>query len=314
MALAVGLAAVSWGQQGLAATFIIADVELYPGDNTGQLPGDKVGELEDEHFINTARDPGTLASASLSRTGRDPNTSLPSWIASGEARVEPGRLRTRAFWDAGRPGGGFQNGRVISTARVEDELHIAGDGRIAFTYTLSGRVEGRIEPAITPDSDFSVDELLDLSADFYVLLRRGFGDASSDRYESEPPRNLDRTTYLDVFDGLALKVEMEVSDGDEIDFLARATSRAGRDGRDDRLTGSRALSDFFSTATLTDVFVSDGVVMTAESGFDYVAIAAANAETDPELDPLPPVPVPAAAWLLLGGIGLLAELRRRQVR
>ena len=307
-ALAIVLALAPAGQNAAAATleaslnvFTPVEDDIEVEDRiTSAGPGDVATVEEryneaDEESINVAIATGALSPtpAQISEAIELDAIIVREWVASGSAEARFDRLATDTFFYSLTDDDGFSyGGTVEAEAVVEDIFTIEGDGILTFTFDVSGSADGQIT---TSDrfADFQDDG--DLRVDFFAEFDKigALGEARVSR-EIDAGESFGSLNFAESFDE-ELVLSIEVSDGDVIDYLARAFSLVDFDSDFD-IIRARGRGDFGSTAELVSVFASDGVSFTSESGFDYLSV---NEVSQPETGV---IPLPAGAWLLASGL------------
>jgi hypothetical protein len=134
------------------------------------------------------------------------------------------------------------------------------------------------------------------------------GTVVASHYVFFDPRGTESITGTVTFDAMILGVAADTDDLANTDFLANNAVTYNNPG----LRGIETVETFNGVAQ--DAFSISGATLTvdftASSPGDYLRVFTAQSPTGPE--PMSPVPLPAPALLLIGGMGALAALRRRR--
>ena len=158
-------------------------------------------------------------------------------------------------------------------------------------------------------------------------------------YESTKSGNIELGSQVNLSDisvgritlnGNSVQVSQGLGSGSSVDISGAFTLLSGLDNEDLTLTFSDPDKSEFVMGESLNAFVtsggtgSSGVVglgtLSAESGsFSYATSSNANSDLftltlsvpPKEIDDVSPIPLPAAAWMLLAGIGSLWAFRRR---
>lgn len=265
-----------------------------------------ISEVEDEVRTQDG------SPASISRTIDDTSAAdgEPNWRVSASATSTFATQKTRARWF---DGGTFDSATAKAEATVDDVFTIGGDGDgiLRMTYDLSGSIEAsEVRP------EFRGDALYELLTDFGIFfsaeLSRGFSRTRvSEEVElsrGEGPGGDEGFFFFGWFEafpgGFQAVLERAVSAGDILDYSVFAQALISTQNA----RGS-ARANFGTTAQLSSVFLSDGLSLIAESGFDYFSVN----QTDSGGDGPVGVPVPASAILLaFGFVSLAVQGRRRR--
>jgi hypothetical protein len=250
--------------------------------------------------------------ASISRTLKDTSAadSEPNWRISASASSTNTTQKARATWS--------DNGTYGSTvshaaASVEDRFTIGGDGDgiLRMTWDLSGSIRAN---NVRPEFRDDLSDVLDFGIDFFAELSRGFSRTRvSEQVElsnGEGPEWSSGIFFYGWFEAFAggtqAILERAVTAGDVLDYDLLVQARI-----DTQKAIGSATADFGTTAELSSVFLSDGLSLSAESGFDYLSV---NDSDSGGGDSPVQVPVPAGYALFaigLAGIGVFGRGRRR---
>ena len=158
-------------------------------------------------------------------------------------------------------------------------------------------------------------------------------------YDSTKSGNIELGSQVNLSDisvgritlnGNSVQVSQGLGSGSSVDISGAFTLLSGLDNEDLTLTFSDPDKSEFVMGESLNAFVtsggtgSSGVVglgtLSAESGsFSYATSSNANSDLftltlsvpPKEIDDVSPIPLPAAAWMLLAGIGSLWAFRRR---
>lgn len=236
------------------------------------------------------------------------------WVGSGSALARFDRLAVDAYWHGTQDDWGYvYGGGIDAEATAWDRLTIEGDGMLTYTYDLTGSLVGRADGLSRFDSLWDVADMdIRFTAEFDKV---GSADDAKIVFGREIPNPYDLFFIVDPFSE-TLELSIEVSDGDVIEHKAAAYIFLDVDSEYD-VRRIRARTDFGSTAELVSVFTSEGVSFTADSGFDYLSVNSTVPDGDgddptaPITQPPPAVPLPAAAWLLIAGLGAFGVVRSR---
>ncbi|MFO7856912.1 MAG: hypothetical protein R6V44_17160, partial [Paracoccaceae bacterium] len=232
--------------------------------------------LTGPEFYSTPDDPGLVVGEFENAVIEDYDEAR--WLVSASARAARDELRAEAL---SRQLEGFEGASATAEAQSKDVLGIggAGDGTLTMDFVISGSASASVRP------EFFGDDLED------VLSGEGVGF----RFAAELGNGFDVTRVgdgvrlggsgIDVRDTTSfgasardrvLTLTREVVAGETLDFeiYARAfvNTQKGR---------GRAYADFGSTARISSVSLSDGLTLSSESGFDYLALSAELSEPEP---------------------------------
>jgi len=264
-----------------------------------------ISEVEDEQRTSD----GTPASISRTLKDTSASDSEPNWRISASASSTNTTQKTRATWsDNGTYGSTFS----LAAARVEDTFTIGGDGDgiLRMTWDLSGSI---LANNIRPEFQDDLSDVLDFGIDFFAELSRGFSrtrvSAQVELSNGEGPEWSSGIFFYGWFEAFAggtqAVLERAVTAGDVLDYDLLAQARI-----DTQKAIGSATANFGTTAELSSVFLSDGLSLSAESGFDYLSVNDSTGGGDTPVQ----VPVPAAYALFaigLAGIGVFGRGRRR---
>ena len=215
-----------------------------------------------------------------------------SGTASSFADADTGILRAETAMSGAR-GDGFGTGSASASARLEETYTVSGTGTLTVSMLVDGNwdLSRPVIPGI-PDPE----PIWQVQADIAIGTTRDFlclGTSCGPSLDQSPSGSI--TDYL-------LTATADFTGGGT--QIVRITSQLLM-----QIGTGNGFIDFGNTAKLL-VEASDGLTITP-SDPDFLSNPAFLAGSAPGTPPIAPIPLPAAGWLLIAGLGGLGLLRAR---